>query len=130
MVGRVAGAECDVEEEGLVRVGGRQLPQPLAGLIHDVFRQVIALPLGRLDAFVPRDQFRVPLVRLARQEAVEAVETPLQRPVVVGAGRAILVDQPQVPFDRRERLVPVWTQHLGQIGRLAGNESPGCWGSR
>ena len=77
MAGRVAGGECDVEEEGLVRIGGHQLPQPLAGLIDDVFRQVIALPPRRLDALVAHDQFRIPLVRLAREKAVEAVETPL-----------------------------------------------------
>ena len=125
MVGRMAGGEGDVEEEGPVRVGGHQLPQPFAGLIDDVFGQVIALPPRRLDTLVARDQFRIPLVRLACQETVEAVETPLQGPVVIGAGRTRLVDGPQVPFARRERLVSVWTQHLGQVGRLAGNESPG-----
>ena len=125
MVGRVAGGECDVEEEGPVGIGGHQLPQPLAGLIHDVFRQVIALPPGRLDPLVARDQFRVPLVRLARHKAVEAVETPLQGPVVVGAGGTGLVDGPQVPLARSKRLVSVRTQHLRQVGRLAGSESPG-----
>ena len=125
MVGRVAGGECDVEEEGPVRIGGHQLPQPLAGLIHDVFRQVIALPPRRFDTLVPRDQLRVPLVRLARQETVEAVEAPLQGPVVVGAGGTGLVDGPQVPLARREGLVSVRTQHLRQVGRLAGSEAPG-----
>ena len=125
MVGRVAGGERDIEEEGLVGIGGHQLPQPLAGLIHDVFRQVIALPFRRLDPLVPRDQFRVPLVCLARHKAVEAVETPLQGPVVVGAGGTRLVDGSQVPLARREGLVSVRPQHLGQVGRLAGSESPG-----
>ena len=74
MVGRVASGERDIEEEGLVGIGGHQLPQPLAGLIDDVFRQVITLPFRRLDPLVPRDQFRVPLVRLARHKAVEALE--------------------------------------------------------
>ena len=125
MVGRVAGGECDVEEEGPVRVGGHQLPQPLAGMIHDVFRQVIAVAVRVLDPLVARDQFRVPLVRLARHEAVEAVETPLQGPVVVGSRGTGLVDGPQVPLARREGLVSVRMQHLGQVRRLAGHESPG-----
>ena len=32
---------------------------------------------------------------------------------------------PRVPLARREGLVSVRPQHLGQVGRLAGGESPG-----
>ena len=87
--------------------------------------KTISLTLRRLDPVVPRDQFRVPLVRLARHEAVEAVEAPLQGPVVVGTRGACLVDGTQVRLACREGLVSVRTQHLGQVGRLAGGETPG-----
>ena len=71
----ISEGHCQIEEEVRVRVGRHQQPQPLAVVIHDAFQQVIALPPGLLDPLVARDQFRVPLVRLARHKRKKWVPT-------------------------------------------------------
>ena len=98
MVGRLAGGECDVEEEGPVRVCGHQLSEPLAGLIDDVFGQVIALTLRRFDPLVPGDQLRVPLVRLARHKAVDHLRHPAHADAVM-----VAADEQAGPGRRAER---------------------------
>jgi hypothetical protein len=96
MVGRMGGAGGEVDEEGLV---GRQrlwLADPLEGLVRHVREQVVAL-LGRLLQLDRRGPFverRVPLVRLAADEAVEVLEASAARgPGVEGSGRARLPDR-------------------------------------
>ena len=95
VVGRVGGAGGEVDEERLV---GRQrllLRNPLDGLVGHVRHEVVAL-LGRLlvldrrGALVER---RIPLVRLAAEEAVEVLEAAAAGgPRVKGADGAGLPD--------------------------------------
>ena len=124
-MGRVSGGECQVEKERFVRRGGNKLAQPLAGRVDDGFGQVVLAVMGSFDALVAEHQLRVPLVGLARRESVEAVEAALQGPMVVGPGRACLVDGHLVPLARSQRLVAMRAQHLRQVRRFPRSEAAG-----
>ena len=124
-MGRVPGGECQVEKKRLVGCRGDELAQPLAGRVNDAFGQVIFAVMGSFDAFVTEHQLRVPLVGLACRESVEAVEAALQGPMVVGPGRACLVDGYLVPLAGSQRLVAVGAQHLRQVRRFSRGEAAG-----
>ena len=88
VVGRMHGAGAEVHEEGFV---GRHLlgvGDHRPGLRHQIGGEVVALLRRgrRFHLAVVLHQLRVVLVRVAAEEAVEALEAPAQGPAVVGAG--------------------------------------------
>ena len=93
------------------------------GLVDQVLREMVAFfgRLLRLDLVVVVDQFRVILVRVAAQEAVEALESAAQRPAVVRPGRRHLVARRQVPFADGVGVVAVLQQDLREVAVLEGD---------
>ena len=95
VVGRMRGARGEVDEERLVGREHLLLRNPFDGLVGHVRHEVVAL-LGRLLVLNRRGPFvegRIPLVRLAAEEAVEVLEaTAACRPSVKGADGAGLPD--------------------------------------
>src|SRR5207244_11895852 len=85
LMGGVHGAERQVKKEGPVGAHGPEVPNPADRLIDEVLAQVVPVlrPAGRFDVVVVGGQLGVELVSLSLQEAVEAVEALLQRPVRV-----------------------------------------------
>ena len=97
---RVRGAEGEIEEE---RAFGHQrnlVAQHGDGFVHHIFGDVVAVfrQRRRLNVVIVGGEFRVELVRLALHEAVEAIESPLQRPVVERPRRRALRHRRQVPL--------------------------------
>ena len=85
----VGGAEGGVEEERAIGAHRHGVVHELDRLVDDVLADVVALigALRRVDVVVVVGQRRAELVGLAVEEAIEAIKTPLQWPLVVGAGR-------------------------------------------
>ena len=93
VVGRVVGARAEPHEPRPRRRGGLAVADHLQRLVGEVLGQVVAL-VGRVrlvDRVVVLDQRRIPLVGLAADEAVEAIEALLQRPVELGTARVGLL---------------------------------------
>src|SRR5262245_7304868 len=91
---RVVGAGTEPHEPRLRRVGGLLVADHLQSLIDEILREVIALlgAAGLLDELVVLDEVRVPLIGLAAEKAVIAVETLLQRPFAAAcAGGDVLL---------------------------------------
>ena len=86
MVRRVVGARAEPHEPRLRRVAGLLVAEHLDRLIGQILREVIALlrAVGLLDEPVVLDEVGVPLVGLAAEESVEAVEALLERPLPCG----------------------------------------------
>ena len=83
MVGGVHGAQCEVQEEGLARCAVLLVLDHADGLVGQVLAQVIALlgPARRLDVVVVADQVRGPLVGVALEEPVVALEPEAKGPI-------------------------------------------------
>ena len=89
VVGRVHGAEGEVQEERLARRALLLVLHHADGLVGQVLAQVVPV-LGsarRLDVVVVADQVRRPVVGVALQEAVVALEAHAERPGVERARR-------------------------------------------
>ena len=126
LVGGVGGPEGQVGEERPVRPDGDRVVEEADGLVDQVLAEVVAL-LGRrrrLDGVVVVDQLGGELVGLAVQEPVEAVEAPLQRPLVVGPGGGGLLHRAQVPLAEAQGRVALGPQHLGHRRRVVGDPAP------
>ena len=102
LVGVVAGAEGDVEEERLVVVDGLLIAHELDGVIDDVLAHVVVRALGRGDAVVVVGELRGELVGQGVEEAVVAVEALLQGPVVERACRGSFGHRGEVPLAHGE----------------------------
>ena len=92
-------------------------------LVDQIVGEVIAFlgRLRRLDLMVVVDQLRIILVRVAAEEAVEAVEAASQRPAVVGSRGADLLRGREVPLADGVGVVAVLLQHLGEEAVFEGN---------
>ena len=117
VVRRMGRAGREVDEERLVGREGLLLTDPGDGLVGHVLHQVVAL-LGRLlwldrrGALIER---RVPLVRLAADEAVEVLEAAAARgPGIERTGRARLPHRHLVALAELGRGVAVELQRLRQ----------------
>ena len=124
VVRRVLGTQAHVEEEGLLRRDGALGADEADGLVDDVFREVIALAVGRIDVMVVEHQFGVPLAGLTLEEPIIAVEAALQRPLVEGASLRGLEGGRQVPLAGGEGVVAGGPQHLGQGACATGDAPP------
>ena len=95
----------------------RHMPgQEADGLVHQVFRQVIALlrRTRRLNRRVVAHKFRRVLVRRRIHEAVEAVEPAGQRPAIERPGAAAFGQRGDVPLAQHVGAVAVRAQHFCQ----------------
>ena len=113
----VSGAGREIDEERLVRRQRPLLPDPVHGLVGHVLHEVVALfgrclRLDRRRAFVER---RIPLVRLAADEAVEILEAAAAcRPGVERPDGARLPNRHLVAFAELRRRVTVEFQRPRQ----------------
>jgi hypothetical protein len=103
-------------------------------MIGQVLAEVAALLGGArlVRRAVVEREVGVPLVGLAAQEAVVALEPAAQRPAVQRAGGGVLLRRRQVPLADAERVVALLEQHLRDhavlerhppvIARIAGGQ--------
>ncbi len=126
LVGGVGGAEGQVEEEGPIGTDRLGVVDEPDGVVDEVLGEVVALLRGGrgLDHVVVVDELGVELVGLALHEAVEAVEAPLARPLVVGAGGGGVLHGAEVPLADREGRVALVAEHLGHGGGVVGDVAP------
>ena len=129
VVGRVHGAEGEVQEEGLAGCALLLVLDHADGLVGQVLAQVVAVlgPARRLDVVVVADQVRRPVVGVALEEAVVALEAEAERPGVEGPGGRALPARREVPLADGQGRVPGVAQQarerggrLGQAGVVAG----------
>ena len=127
VVRRVRAARAEVHEPGLVGIDRLRVAHELDRLVGQVLREVVAvLGLRRLlDRMVVLDEVRIPLVRLAAEEAVEALEAAAERPAPLPGGHVRLLAGGEVPLADRVRVPAALVQHLGDrpvLERDAGRE--------
>ena len=94
MMRGVVGAGAEPHVPGARRVGGVMVTEHAERLIGEILGEVISLfrAVRLVDELVVVDQVRIPLVGLAAEEAVEAIEALLQRPLLARrAGRDVLL---------------------------------------
>ena len=122
MVRRVVGAGAEVHEERPLRRDLLGVGDHADGMVDQVLGEVIARPprasVGLLDELLVLHQVGVPLVGLAAQEAVVALEAAAGRPVALGGGHVGLVLGDAVPLAEHVGVVAPLAQHLGDRGRL------------
>ena len=110
--------------QGLSGCDCLRVADELERLVGEVLGEVVAL-LGQVrlvDVVVVLDQVGIPLVGLAADEAVEAVEAARERPVALRGAHRPLVDRDVVVLADPERVPAVLAQDLGH-----GTRSPsGC----
>jgi len=116
----VCGARAVVEEERLVRRDSVRVLDELDRLVGEVDRQVVAVlgqrRLGRRVVVV--DQVGIPLVGLAAEEPVVALEAAAERPLPLRRGEVHLVLGAQVPLPDHVGVPATLAQHLGDVGAL------------
>jgi hypothetical protein len=116
MVRSVPGAGGEVHEERLLGRVDVRVAHELDRVVGEVRAEVVALlRRARLrDRGVVLRQVGIPLVRLAAEEAVIALESPAQRPAMKGSGRRVVLRRGEVPLAEGERVVALIEQHLRQ----------------
>src|SRR5208283_1860003 len=114
MMGCVHCAWAEIHEERLVWSDLLGVCDEANSLIHQVFCQVVALfrSLFSFYRVVVVYQFRIVLVCLAAQKAVESLKSAPQRPAVIGACGRDLVRRCQVPLADGIRIVSMLEKHL------------------
>src|SRR5205085_1571650 len=65
----------------------------------------------------------MPLARLAAEKAMKSVKTTTERPVVEGAGGALVIDDDEMPFAGGECVVAMRPQDLLKHGRSPADEA-------
>ena len=106
-----------VHEEGLVRVEGAPVVEPVERLVDHVRGEVVCrVVVRRLDRVVVLGQARLVLRGLAAEEAVEMLEAVAVRPAVLRADRGGLDDGRVVPLAEGGGVVAVVLQDLGDGG--------------
>ena len=118
----VHGAQGEVQEERLARRPLLLVLHHADRLVGQVLTQVIALfgPAGRLDVVVVADEVRGPVVGVALQEPVVALEAEAEGPGVEGPGRRTLPTRREVPLADGHGRVPGIAQEPGERGRRLG----------
>jgi hypothetical protein len=115
VMGRVARARAEVQEERLVGCDGLRVLDERQRAVSQVRGQVVAL-LGQrqlLDRVVVVHEIGIPLVGLGAEEPVEALEPAADRPLVLDRREIHLVLGRQVPFAGHVRVPPPLAEHLG-----------------
>ena len=114
VVGGVAGARRQVEQERAIGRVGPQVGEVADRPVGEVLREVVAL-LGRrgwVDLVVVVHQVGVVLVGLAAEEAVEALEPPPQGPAVAWCAHRHVAGRGEVPLAHGVRRVAAADEHL------------------
>ena len=129
VVGGVHRPKGQVEKEGLVRCGVVLVEHTRDGPVDEILAQVVAVLRrpGRVDVVVVGHEVRSPLVGVALQEAVVALEAEPERPVVEGSRRRAVVAGDEMPLPDGQGPVARVAQDAGQrggglgdAGRIAG----------
>ena len=119
VVRRVHRAQCEVQEERPVGRGLLLLVDVADRVVGEVLGEVVALGRGarRVDVVVVAHEVRRPVVGVALQEPVVALEPEAERPPVERPGQRALATRHQVPLADRQRVVPRVAQHPGERSR-------------
>ena len=115
-MGRVVRSRAELHVPGLVGTRLLAVGDEGDGLVGEVLRHVVAV-LGQVrlvDVVVVLDEVGIPLVRLAADEAVEAVEAPRDGPLRLRRAHRPRVGRDVVVLADPERVVAPLAQHLGQ----------------
>ena len=88
-MGRVHGAEREVEEEGFARRAMLLVQDHAHRLVGEILAEVVAVlgPSRRVDVVVVAHQVRRPVVGVTLQEPVVPLEPETEGPRVEGTGR-------------------------------------------
>jgi hypothetical protein len=122
-----AGAEPEEPRLGGVRL--LRVADEAHRLVGEVLGEVVALlrHVGLVDVVVVLDEVGIPVVRLAPDEAVEAVEATGERPIALRRPHGPLVDRHVVVLADPERVPALLAEHLGHrrvlhrdVARVAG----------
>ncbi len=118
VVGCVHRPEGEVQEERLARCAVLLVLDHADGLVGQVLAQVVPVlgPTRRLDVVVVTDQVRCPVVGVALEEAVVALEAEAERPGVEGPGGRALPARRQVPLADGQGGVPGVAQQAREGG--------------
>src|SRR5688572_7864572 len=122
---RVRSARREVGEERFVRDQRLLLPDPCDRLVGHVRHEVVTLfrRLLRLDRCRPFVNRRIPLMRLATDEAIEVLEAPAAGwPRVKWAGRARLPHRHLVTLAKLRRGIAIQLQRPRDRRRGVGND--------
>ena len=115
--------EGQVQEERPVGTHALRVVHELDGAVHEVLGDVVAVLRlrRRVDEVVVVGERGAELVGLALEEPVEAVETPLEGPVVERPGRRALFHRGQMPFAHGEGGIALVVEDLGHGGGVTGD---------
>jgi hypothetical protein len=120
MMRRMHRPEGEVGQPRLLRGDRLVLSDPADRLVGKVLREVVAVlrQPGLVDRLSVHEQLRVPLVRVAAEEAVEPVEAEHRTdwPPVVRPRDTRLLRRRVVPLPQAEARVAVLVQHRGDAG--------------
>ena len=122
VVGCVHGAQREVQEERFARGTLLLILHHADGLIGQVLAQVIPLvgPPGWIDVVVVADEVGRPMVGVALEEAVVALEAQTQWPRIEGPGRRAVPARRQVPLAHGHGRVAGVTEEAGEGRRRLG----------
>ena len=112
LVRSVRSAWRPIQEERLVRRERLVASQPVNAVLREVFAQVVFLAVRRFHRVGILEEPRLPLRRLAGDEAVEVVEAMSRRPAIEWTHRRGLVRGRIVPFSDCGGVVSVKSQHF------------------
>ncbi len=124
LVRGVARAEGQVGEKGTAGIGRDVVADELLGPVDEIFAEVIAVPGRRIHAVLVVPEFGCPLVVLAPQESIPAVETAAGGPLMERPRRTHLRGPGQMPLAQRVGPVPARAEHLGQGARRRRHRAP------
>ncbi len=118
-MGRVHRAQWEVEEERAIRCRVLLVLHVADRSVGEVFGEVVpGFGRGRrIDVLVVADEVRAPLVRVALEKPVVALEAEPERPPVERSRMRTLARRDEVPLPHRERVVPAITQQSRHRGR-------------
>ena len=119
VVRRVVGTRAEPQVPGLLRRRGLAVRDVGDRLVGQVLREVVALlrEVRLVDVVVVLGERRVPVVGLAADEAVVAVEPAGERPVAAGGAHRPLVERHVVVLADPVGVVAVLAEHLAD-GRV------------
>jgi hypothetical protein len=127
VVGGVGGAGAEVHEERLVGRDHLRVLDELNRPVGEVGREVVALlgGCGLVHRVVVVDRVRIPLVGLAAQEPVVALEAAADGPVPLRRCHVHLVGGDQVPLAEHVGVPAALAEDLGDRGALERNVAVG-----
>ncbi len=119
VVGCVGRSQSPVQEERLLSSGVLLVEHVANGVVGQILGEVVPLlgPSRRVDVVVVADQVRSPVIGVALQEAVVALEAESERPPVERPCQRPFPPGYEVPLAHRHGVVAGVAQDAGQRGR-------------